>query len=145
MDWSRGAADKPGHGEEDTRPEGREVVEMKGGRPGPRRHICHKYSPGACGAWESHQSPPKLHPHLLRSSSSPSTGLGLALPGQDPGSQTWHPDSVTQVLFALMSFPPFICRCVSLLSLTRSHMNCIHIKQDHISPITSSVPVKMYS
>lgn len=76
---SRQAADKPGRAEEDTRPEGRELVEMKGGRPGPRRHICHCYSPGACGAWEpclSPRNPPpkKTHTYTL---TSPSTGLGL--------------------------------------------------------------------
>lgn len=64
------SADKPGHEEVDTRPEGREVVEMKGGRTGPRRHICHRYSPGACRAWEPYLSPPKnsiTHPsHSIR-------------------------------------------------------------------------------
>lgn len=61
------SADKPGHEEVDTRPEGREVVKMKGGRTGPRRHICHHYSPGACRAWEPYLSPPKNsipHPSL---------------------------------------------------------------------------------
>lgn len=43
---------------EPTRP-GRKGVKMKGGRPGPRRHICHHYSPGAFRAWEPHSSPPK--------------------------------------------------------------------------------------
>lgn len=32
---------------------------------GPRRHICHHYSPGACGAWELPLSPPKLHPSSI--------------------------------------------------------------------------------
>lgn len=32
---------------------------------GPRRHICHYYSPGACGAWELPLSPPKLHPSSI--------------------------------------------------------------------------------
>lgn len=39
---------------------------MEGGRPGPRRHICHHYSPGASGAWEPRSSPPKPPPSMLQ-------------------------------------------------------------------------------
>lgn len=84
---SASSADKPGRDMLDTRPEGREVVEMKGEGRGPRRHICRHYSPGACRAWEPYLSPPQnsllpTHP-LPFYQCGPSTGLVPPLFGLD--------------------------------------------------------------
>lgn len=79
---------------------------MEGGRPGPRRHICHHYSPGGLrgmGTSLVSTQTPSLH-----APASPSTGLGPALPGWDSSSPTHFPDSVT---------PLFLCFVFSSLSI----------------------------
>lgn len=86
IEESRQAADEPEQREQDTRP-GRKGSsrdeEKEGGRPSPRRHICHHNSQGASRAWELLSSPPNP-PLVLHAPTSPSTGLGPALPGWDP-------------------------------------------------------------
>lgn len=81
---------------------------MKGGRPGSRRHICHRYSPGNYRAWELHTSPPNPPPTLVP----PLNMDSLWLTGT-PASPTHFPNSITlqSLLFIFFLLPN---RCLFL-------------------------------
>lgn len=117
---SASPADKPGRDGLDTRPEGKEVVEMKGEGRGPRRHICRHYSPEACRAWEPYLSPPQNSllptrplPFYQRG---PSTGLVPPLFGLDGlfshlfFPHLYHLDSCSRIcVFSFLSFFFVVC------------------------------------
>lgn len=117
-------ADKPGRDGLDTRPEGKEVVEMKGEGWDPRRHICHHYSQGACRAWEPYLSPPQnsilpTHPPSISTLRLPGWCLLclalMAFFSHLFPQQLYHLDSCSQIF---LSLPVFLLCCVVWCCLT---------------------------
>ena len=142
MDWSQETGSRRARtrrGGHQTRKEG----EMKGGRKaGPQTsHLPPLLPRGLQGMGTSLVSTQTPSLHAL---TSPSTGLGPALPGWDPSSPTRFPHSVTPLMSLFRVFVSFILSVPLSLSLCTSTTPNKHTDEDDPHSVSSVDIIHVY-